>query len=194
MLQMISFLVLVTAPGVQNVSPPPVGPRDLEIRVSELINVERVKEKLKPLKIDPKLSEIARHHSSDMARRGFFDHVNPDGKGPTERGLVAHYKCVKHLAPYISQDANGNVFQGEYVAEGLAENIFQNNLYSRVIISGTHKTYEWNTADKIARTTVDGWMASPGHRQNILSIRYEKTAVGVVIAANSQVLITQMFC
>ena len=171
-----------------------VEPRSLEIRVSELINAERMKEKLKPLKIDAKLSEIARRHSEDMARRGFFDHVNPDGHGPTERGVAAHYKCVRHLAPDMRLDENGNVFQGEYVSEGLAENIFQNNLYNRVIISGLEIKHEWNSADKIARTSVAGWMASPGHRQNILAGRYEKTGVGIAIAANDQVLITQLFC
>jgi uncharacterized protein YkwD len=189
-----SFLLLAVPGGAQIASPPAVKPQDLEKRISELINAERVKVKLKPLKIDPRLSEIARRHSGDMSRRRFFDHVNPDGQGPTERGLAAQYKCVKHLAPYVSQDASGNVFQGEYVARGLAENIFQNNLYSRVIMSGTNKTYEWNTAEKIVRTTVDGWMASPGHRENILTGRYEKTGVGVAIAANAQILITQMFC
>jgi uncharacterized protein YkwD len=189
-----SFLLLAVPGGAQIVSPPAVKPQDLEKRISELINAERVRVKLKPLTIDPRLSEIARRNSEDMARRGFFDHVNPDGQGPTERGLAAHYKCVKRLAPYVSQDGNSNVFEGEYLAEGLAENIFQNNLYSRVIMSGANRTYEWNTAEKIARTTVDGWMASPGHRENILTGRYGKTGVGVAIAANAQILITQMFC
>ena len=55
-------------------------------------------------------------------------------------------------------------------------------------------TYEWNTADKIARTSVEGWMASHGHRENILNKRYEKTGVGIAIAANDQVLMTQVFC
>src|SRR6476646_6411387 len=114
---MIVLLSLFASTGAQIVSPPRVEPRSLEIRVSELINAERMKKKLKPLKIDAKLSEIARRHSEDMARRGFFDHVNPDGHGPTERGLAAHYKCVRHLAPYMSLDADGNVFQGEYVSE-----------------------------------------------------------------------------
>ena len=36
-------------------------------------------------------------------------------------------------------------------------------------------------------------MASPGHRQNILAGRYEKTGVGIAIAANDHVLITQLF-
>lgn len=180
---------------VQSAARPAVEPRSLEIRVTELINAERVKAKLKPLKVDPKLSEIARRHSEDMARRGFFDHLNPDGQGPTERGLAAHYTCVKYLlTPYTGLDPNGNVVQGEHVYEGLAENIFQNNLYNRVIISGTDTKYEWNSADKIARSSVDGWMGSPGHRQNILTRRYEKTGVGIAIAANDEVLITQLFC
>ena len=191
----ISLFWFVSTPlAVQNASGPAVEPRNLEVRIFELINRERAKEKLKPLKMDRALSEIARRHSEDMARRRYFDHLNPDGKGPTERGLAAHYKCVKYLAPYMSAAADGNIFQGQYIAEGLAENLYQNNLYNRIIISGGSTTYEWNSADKITRTSVDGWMASHGHRENILNDRYRKTGVGVAIAANDQVLITQLFC
>ncbi len=193
-LLIVSFLSLAAPVRTQNASRPLVEPRGLETRVFEMVNNERVKEKLKPLKIDRALSEIARRHSEDMARRRFFDHINPDGQGPTERGLAAHYKCVKSVAPYLSADADGNVVQGEFIAEGLAENLYQNNLYSRITISGDTTTYEWNTADKIARTSVDGWMASHGHRENILANRYQKTGVGIAIAANDQVLITQVFC
>jgi uncharacterized protein YkwD len=188
------FLLLIIPFLSQTTPRPLVEPRGLEVRIFDLVNAERMKENVKPLKVDRALSEIARRHSEDMGRRRFFDHVNPDGQGPTERGLVAHYKCVKYLTGYMASDADGNVLRGQYIAEGLAENLFQNNLYNRVIISSTTTTYEWNTADKIARTSVDGWMASHGHRENILNKRYEKTGVGIAIAANDQVLITQVFC
>jgi uncharacterized protein YkwD len=37
-------------------------------------------------------------------------------------------------------------------------------------------------------------MNSAGHRQNILSKMFEREGIGVYIAPNDQVLITQLFC
>ena len=159
---------------------PKIDPFNLELRIHELINAERTKQKLPPLKLDNRLADVARLHSRDMADRGFFDHINPDGKTPTERGNAGRYTCKKYL--------------GDYVAEGLAENIFQNNLYSRVIMKGKDVTFDWNTGEKIAQTTVDGWMGSPGHRRNILASRYQRTGIGIAVASNDQILITQLFC
>jgi uncharacterized protein YkwD len=61
-------------------------------------------------------------------------------------------------------------------------------------MSGKEMTFDWNTVGKIAESTVDGWMRSPGHRQTILTSRYDKTGIGIAIASNDQVLITQLFC
>jgi uncharacterized protein YkwD len=58
---------------------------DLEIRMLELVNKERVKVGLKPLKADPEMTRVARAHSKDMFNRGYFAHVNPDGKDPFDR-------------------------------------------------------------------------------------------------------------
>ena len=164
----------------QDRSQPTINVTDLERRVHELINAQRMNQKLRPLKVDERLSAIARNHSQDMGRRGFFDHINPDGKSPTERGRAAKYTCRKYTL--------------EYVSEGLAENIFQNNLYNRVIMLGKEITFDWNTPEKIVESTVNGWMSSPGHRRNILNSRYERTGIGIAVASNDQVFITQLFC
>jgi uncharacterized protein YkwD len=166
--------------GAQVRIQPQIDPFNLELRIHELINAERTSRKLRPLKIEDKLSEVARLHSRDMSDRNFFDHINPDRKGPTDRGRARGYTCRKYL--------------GDYIAEGLAENIFQNNLYDRVIFRGDAANYEWKTTEDIAKSTVNGWMVSPGHRQNILTARYEREGIGIYIAPNDQVLITQMFC
>ena len=166
--------------GSQAATQPKIDPYNLELRIYELINTERTRLKLRPLRLDNRLTDVARFHSRDMASRGFFDHITPEGKTPTDRGHAAHYTCKKVL--------------GEFVAEGLAENIFQNNLYSRVIMKGKDVTFDWNSGEKIAQTTVGGWMASAGHRENILTKRYQRTGIGIAIASNDQVLVTQLFC
>ena len=117
---------------------PQIDPFNLELRIHELINAERAAQKLRPLKIDKRLFEVANVHSKDMFNRKYFDHIDPDGKGPTARGRALGYTCRK--------------ISGDYITEGLSENIFQNNLYNRVIFNGDKATYEWNTTEDIAQS------------------------------------------
>jgi len=61
----------------------------LEIKMLEMINKERVKEGLTPLKADPEMTRVARAHSRDKFVRGYFAHDNPDGKTPFDRMRTA---------------------------------------------------------------------------------------------------------
>lgn len=63
---------------------------DLEAQMLVLINRERVKRKLKQLKADLPLREVARRHSIDMFKRGYFSHESPEGKDPFDRIRKAH--------------------------------------------------------------------------------------------------------
>lgn len=56
-----------------------------EAEMLDMVNAERAKEGLKPLKPDPEMTRVARAHSQDMFVRGYFAHVNPDGKDPFDR-------------------------------------------------------------------------------------------------------------
>ena len=54
--------------------------RNLELKMVELLNQEREKSNLIPLFFNEEVAEVARNHSKDMASRGFYSHVNPDGE------------------------------------------------------------------------------------------------------------------
>lgn len=56
-----------------------------ELKVLELVNIERGKNGLSPLSINNDLSAVARMHSKDMNDRNFFSHTNPDGLSPFDR-------------------------------------------------------------------------------------------------------------
>ncbi len=153
----------------------------LEKQVHELTNQYRVQNGLKALSWDDKLSNIARNHSEDMASRNYFAHDTPEGRDPTDRGSSQGYRCQKAI--------------GNLIYSGIAENIFQNNLYDTVwYTNGIPTSYDWNTLDDLAQSTVDGWMDSSGHRQNILTKTYDKEGIGVAIASDDKVYITQNFC
>lgn len=64
----------------------------LEAQMLQLVNEERAKAGLKPVLADPELARVARTHSQDMFVRGYFAHVNPDGKDPFDRMRAANVK------------------------------------------------------------------------------------------------------
>jgi uncharacterized protein YkwD len=76
----------VTLPfKVENSRPRP----DLEQRMLDLVNQERIAADLKPLLADPELTEVARRHSADMFARGYFAHDTPEGISPFDRMRAA---------------------------------------------------------------------------------------------------------
>ena len=78
------------------------GPRDeswihepvqAEEVLVDLINDERHRHGLPLLVPDPRLAAVARAHSLDMAARGYFAHVSPEGAGLPDRLRVAGIHC-----------------------------------------------------------------------------------------------------
>lgn len=55
----------------------------------DLVNKERLSVGLKALVFDEKLLVVARAHSEDMLRRGYFSHYSPEGKTVADRALSA---------------------------------------------------------------------------------------------------------
>jgi len=164
---------------------PPVRARpavridDLEKQIHALINRERTQQGLSPLTGNEELTRIARKHSQDMAKRNYFSHQSPEGRGFSWRYAQGGYSC--------------GVTAGDRIYMG-AENIFQNNLYDRVVYLNGVPRYDWNSARKIAETTVQGWMNSPGHRKNILTPHWRSEGIGVAISPDDKIYITQNFC
>ncbi len=66
-------------------SPDPVA----EQHMLALVNGERTKRGLRALRMDAALVALARAHSADMLRRGYFSHVTPDGLSPADRAAAA---------------------------------------------------------------------------------------------------------
>ena len=161
-------------------SQPVIDIPTLEKQIHELINQQRRNNRLSALSYDSSLADIARKHSTDMAQNNYFSHYTLQGMSPTDRGNQAGYSCYKNY--------------GSYYTSGIAENIMQNNLYDSVTYYNGIPRYDWNSQDEIAQSTVSGWMNSPGHRQNILTSTYDKEGIGVAIASDDKVYVTEDFC
>ena len=69
---------------------------ELEGKVHAGINAARARNgRLPQLRWDDRLAAVARAHSEDMTRRGYFSHDTPEGLGPSERIARADYSCRK---------------------------------------------------------------------------------------------------
>lgn len=85
---------------------------DLEARMLELVNAERVAAGLEPVRADPALAEVARAHSRDMLARGYFSHYSPEGRNLGNRlqqARVSYLLAGENLAlaPNLTSAHNG---------------------------------------------------------------------------------------
>lgn len=67
---------------------------DLEAQMLQLVNGERTKRGLPPVKADPEMSAVARAHSTDMFARGYFSHYTPEKADPFDRMKKSNVKFL----------------------------------------------------------------------------------------------------
>ncbi len=145
----------------------------IETLVVDYTNEERVDEGLEPLDEDGAHVEVARSHSEDMASHGYVGHVDSEGREFGER--VESGDCST-----VGENAGVTLYEAPEENERTGE-----------VIRNTDE-------DEIAKALVDGWMASPLHRENILGelddADYDSVSVGVYVSEGNAVFATQVFC
>ncbi|MFB6310174.1 MAG: CAP domain-containing protein [Salinirussus sp.] len=147
---------------------PATAASDLERAVHKRVNEARMTRNLDPLDFDGELREIARFHSRDMAERGYFSHLSPDGADFSDRYDRFGYECHVQTGP------------ATYATGG--ENLFR--------IRGASGLSDANVADR----AVAGWLDSPSHRRNLLHPDWRREGIGVARAEGGSIYITQNFC
>jgi uncharacterized protein YkwD len=117
----------------------------LELQMLDLVNHDRTdpstlqetKGRARPLQWDGRLAAVARLHSEDMAREGFFGHEGADGSEPANRvtraGIqwrstgeniakcrdVAEAEAIFMNEPKFRQNHRGNILNPEYTHVGI---------------------------------------------------------------------------
>lgn len=84
-----------TDPTPSDTTQPPTGgggTNTQERQVLEYTNQIREQQGCGPLRLDSALVEAAGKHASDMVRRHYMDHTNPDGQDPGDRMTAAGYR------------------------------------------------------------------------------------------------------
>jgi uncharacterized protein YkwD len=121
----------------------------------ELINRDRMNPandaeaggRLRPLRWNAKLAAVARAHSLDMIRRGYFDHVDPAGRSPGDRIRAAGLDWAEAgenmaIAPTVGQGEASLMNEPRY-QQNHRWNIL-NSKYTDVgvgIVAGPHGEY-----------------------------------------------------
>ena len=83
-----------------------------EKKIVELTNAVRKEKKLKPLRVSPLLTEVARKHSANMAKQGKLSHVL-DGKGVDKRMREAGYVMLGWAENiFVNRDKAGAAEEG----------------------------------------------------------------------------------
>ena len=146
--------------------------------VVSFTNDEREKAGLRPFEHDPAISDIARAHSEQMVLHGLNHTIL--GKDPTDRALAAGYDCRAYHG------------DGSY-SYGLSENIAEHpRVQHWVGESSGWSGYKWRPTvyfvdgKEAARSLVQGWMNSPGHRANILDRDSRRIGVGVAVGLSDK--------
>ncbi len=155
LLMLVTLMAVWAAPAAARPILPAEDPATLTRRVVELVNEEREKAGLLPLKWNDALAAAATRYAQDLAARNYFAHNSPEGTTPVSRAKDAAYPAYGW----------GGVYVGENLARG------------------------YSTAEAAMR----GWMASEGHRNNLLNPKYRETGVGMAVATSGAVVFAQEF-
>lgn len=161
--------------GAQSaVSDDPLNQNEIERAVRQFVNQERTDRGLPRLVKNDRIKAAARHHSDDMAMKGYFAHTSPSGEDVEDRFRQFGVGC------------NGG-------AENIALTLADSDLRTE---GGDVVDYNGNET-AIAKGLVRQWMNSPGHRDIILTPRLRATGVGVAVTDSengTEVIATQNFC
>lgn len=85
------------------------------------------------------------------------------------------------------------ITKNDRVHKGFSENLAQTGIWNSQTELAGIITYDWKTEQEIAFEIVNGWLNSPGHRENLLNTWDSSEGVGVVIQGDN-LLATQNFC
>ncbi len=142
----------------------PISNNAAEEAFVALINTERSQRGLSTLTLDPMLTATARAHSQEMCGQNYFDHQSPTP------GMTSP------MDRYLASARQLGLPQPEYLLVG--ENIYYCSVFNDIYnVDYAHRAF----------------MASPGHRANILEPRFSKVGIGIYRNAKGEFWVTEMF-
>lgn len=152
-------------------------------RVVELVNQERVKAGLVPLRWNDTLAVAGTAHAQDMAARNYFAHNSPEGSTPVERARKAGFPAYGWGGLYVGENlARGFATAGAAMRGWLASESHRVNLlHAKYRETGVGVAVAPNGAIYIAQEF--------GSRPNVLPV-YINNDAPITESAQVQLLVT----
>ena len=149
-----------------SLTPKPLDTNAVAHDIHNMINEQRKANGLQPLSWNPSLAQAGLNHSTDMAKRNYFDHNDPEGHDFLYRYSQVGFNCQIPTSSNEYSEGGENIswLEGYYGEEN------------------------------IASQTVTGWMNSAGHRTNILTPYFQSEGVGVAESEDGKIYATEDFC
>jgi len=149
--------------------------RLLERAIVFYTNKMRIAHNVKPCSEDQILIRAARAHSREMSEKQYFSHTSPvpgnthlSDRLKKEGMILENVVIGENLSVDFILDISGKIF---YTVSVNGKKVYMDSNGDKEILT---QTYE-----KFARSTVEHWMSSHGHRRNLLNENFQKVGIGV---------------
>lgn len=168
------------------------NPGWMESAVLIATNQARAAHRLQPVTLHAALQRSAEQTSREQARNGTLSHISRD---PERQFLEDRLK--QEGIPLVNVTLAENLGV-DYILK-IANRPFYMDSTGRSpypVDAGTRKPVPPYTYRQFARTMVSHWMASPGHRKNLLNPRFKWMGVGAVLGSYrgfESIYVTQHF-
>jgi len=181
------FILLALLACGPKPTPPgsPVQPTDhrfIAKQVHQRINQIRVSKGLQALEWNPELATVATKHSRDMGRRDYFSHDSPEGHDFSARYQAEGIDCRVPVGGGQFYIGGENIHK-TWRAEG-----------TRHWSDGRQEEVGLRSVRDVAEQAVQGWMDSPGHKENLLKPFWKTEGIGVWLRSDGAIFVTQNFC
>lgn len=143
---------------------PEIDVSHLEEQIHAMLNYERRKNEVPPLRWNDKIADIARLHSGYMANKNTLT-------------------CEEDNCDLLCR-FNKN----SYLESDFAESVFSRYTFKSIYPDGVISEYD--TQFDIAQAIVTGWMNDAANRSLILSSGYEDQGIGIFLTGDSRLFVT----
>jgi uncharacterized protein YkwD len=194
----------------------------MESKIHNLINVERLRNGLKPLKYNADLAGVAREHSINLARENenltdpniycpdiFIHHEGFDfglyQDARLENRSIYYFNASGENifmisgwdyeyadAAYAPCDPGIRIVEEYESPELVLQDLQEHEAYAKTAKRVNWTYIDWVNQSALESQIVKGWMESPGHRANILEPSFDEEGIGVA-KINDYLIVTEVF-
>lgn len=167
-------MVALLVAGIALAPPTQAQEETPEARFLALLNQARVLNGRLPVAPSAELTSAALAHSQDMIRRGYMEHVNPEGESPQDRARRAGYGAPPGTGWLVIE-----AISARSTPETAIDWLLSDGLHRRVLLNGRYREVGIGFARGGAYGQI--WAIKVGCRPNVLPVFARPAATGASV-------------